>query len=871
MRIPWWKRERADEELDEELASHLRMATADRVARGEAPDEARHAARREFGNVGHIAEVTRDNWGGAWIDRLRQDVRYAARSLRRSAGFTAAAILTLALGIGSTTAVFSLVNGVLLRPLPFPNPEELFVISYQSGRSSAGTMPSMDDRNYLAFRERTRTFQRVATFDIQTLTLTRAGDPKRLRTARVTPDLVPVLGVTPAIGRSFRTEEGDPGAAPVVMISDGLWRDRFGADASVLGRTISIDDVPHTVVGVMRPGFDFPQNAEAWIPLAVLPGEHSVHARPMVGRLATDASPRQAQAELDAITPQLATFPGTRRDSWRARVIPLHDTLVGDVTRPMWVFAGAVGFVLLVACVNIANLLLLRGATREQELAVRATLGASRKRLLRQLLTESTVLSLAGGALGVLLASIGVRALLALAPAGRIPRIEAAHIDGWVLAFSVCLSTLVGLLIGSLPALRATGSLGRIHSNSTRSLTARWGVLPGVLVVSEIAVTLVLLTGAGLMIRSYIRMREVRLGFDPTNVLALTLDLPAQRYSTTAQMADFHGQMLSRLEAVPGVDAAGLVNWRPLGSMRIAGDFWPENGRKVPPNFRPDKLVVSDGYFGTMGIRLLQGRDFSPADDARGMKTAVISGSVARAVWTGMSPLGQRITLEERPGPDEWLTVVGVVDDIVQETVVNPARPAIYLPYPQVGRANWLGRLGVTYLVRASDGVGNVAAAMRDVMREVDANLAPLAIAPMDDLVASTIAEPLFQARLLGAFAILGVLLASVGVYGVLAYSVAVRRSEIGIRMALGARAGSVLANVVLRSFTLAAIGAAFGIAGALMVTRALSTMLYGVTPTDPLTLGSVAVLLCGIAVGAGLGPALRASRVDPASVLKGE
>lgn len=874
MRVPRWIRastdEERDEELDEELAAHLRMATADRVARGEGPDEARYAARRELGNLGHIKEVTRESWGGLWIDRFGQDVRYALRTLARARGLTLAVVLTLALGIGANTAVFTAVNGVLLRPLAFPHPDELFVISYQSGQSPFGGIPSMDDRNFLVLRERTRAFARVATFDNQGVTLTGTGDPARSWAARVTPELIPLLGVAPAIGRPFRAEEGRAGEAPVVIIGDRLWRHRFGAEVGALGRMVSIDGVAHTIVGVMPPGFDFPRKAELWIPLAIRADQGNVYSRPVIGRLAPRASDQQAEAELDALVPQLSTFAGVPRDSWIARVVPLRDALVGDVKRSLWVFAGAVGFVLLVACANVANLLLLRGISRSQELAVRATLGASRPRLLRQLLTESTVLSLAGGAVGVLLAAAGVRTLLALAPAGRIPRVDEVHIDGWVLTFTFVLSMLVGILFGILPALRVTGrSLGRSLLNGTRSVTSRWGALPSGLVVGEIALALVLLAGAGLMARSFVHMRTVELGFEPQNVVAMTLELPEGSYGTAAQMSEFHTRMLSRLEGLPGVEAAGLVNWRPLGSMRIAGDFWVDDGRAVPPYYRPDKMVVSAGYFRAMGIRLVRGRQFTPTDDAGGMKTVIVSESVARAVWPGDSPVGRRITLEEHPEPDEWLTVVGVVDDIVQEAVVTPPRPAIYVPYGQVTRSSWLGRMGVTFVAQTASGMQHVAAGMHQVLREVDPDLPPLSIAPMDELVTSTTAEPLFQARLLGAFAILAVVLASVGTYGVLAYSVAVRTHEIGIRLALGARASAVLAMVLKRSLVLAMTGVALGVGGAFGITRVLATFLYGVTPTDPLTFASVAVLLCAIAVGAGLIPAIRASRVDPLRAIK--
>ena len=869
MRLRWIRRRDRDADLDDEVRAHLLMAIDERLARGEPPHEAERAARREFGNVGHVKEITREMWGSLWLERLGQDLRYALRALCRAPAFSVVAILTLTLGIGVDTAVFSVVNGVLLRPLPFPEPDRLTVVSYDY-ESPFLAYPGLVDAHYLEYRRAQGAFEEIASIHRLDVALTGAGDPIRIRGANVTPEFGRVLRVAPAVGRSFSPNDAGANAERVVIISDRLWHERFGGDLRVVGQLITIEKRMHRVVGVMPPGFDFPYGAQVWLPLEIRLDPHNSSIRPVIGRLKPGVSRERARAELESFVQRLPLRPGERREQFRANVRPLKYMVVGDVERPLWVFAGAVAFVLLIACANVANLLLMRAVSRRHELAVRTALGAGRPRLVRQLLTESVTISLLGGALGIALAVIAVRVFIAAAPARRLPRIEQIHIDGAALAFALGLSVLTGMLFGVAPALRATArDVGDSLRHGTRSVAGGQGRLRGALVVAEIALALVLLAGAGLMVRSFAHMRAVDLGFHPTNVIAMTIDLPSGAYPDVPPMREFHRRVLERLANLADVDAAGAVNWRPLGGMLVSGDFKLEGDRTLPRGYQVDKRSVSPGYFGTMGIRLLRGRDFTARDDDRAPGVVVISESVARTLWPNADPIGRRISMKDHPTARDWLTIVGVVNDVVQQGVTIPAAAAIYQPYLQLTHPFFLGHM--TFVVRTTDDPRNVVPAMRDIVRDVDKDQPIEDIATMTALVAETTAESLFQTRLLATFSAFAVLLAAVGVYGVLAYAVTERTREIGIRIALGGTPAAVLGMVLGRTLRLATPGVVLGIAGALIGTRVLTKLLFGVKPGDPVTFAGVAALLVAVALIAGLIPARRASRVDPLVVLRAE
>ena len=801
---------------------------------------------------------------------LIQDIRYAARTLSRKPGFTAVAIIALALGIGANTAVFTVLSGVLLRPLPFPEPERLFLVSFAAQHGPFRNEPSLVDSDYLQFRREDRLFEHVAAFTANNVSLTGAGDPVPVAGASVTADFFAALGVQPVIGRSFLHDEDQPGRDHVALLSDKLWRSRFGADSRISGRTIKLDSVNFAVIGVMPAGFKFPYEAEIWTPMNVHLDPHNSFMLPVVGRLKPTASPQQAQVELETLVRRFFLAPGEDRGDRLARILPLKELVVRDIRNSLWIFAGAVGFVLLIACVNVANLLLARAAGRGQEMALRTALGAGRWRLVRQLLVESTLISLAGGAAGILLALWGVAALLTLAPEGKIPRLDQIHIDGWVLAFTILVSVATGIAFGLAPALQATRrELRESLSQGARTFTSRHEGLRSALVVSEIALALVLLTGAGLMLKSFLRLRALNPGFRAENVLTMTVELPDAVYHTASQLQDFHTRTLAKLSGLPGVIAAGAVNWSPLGGLLTKGDFQLDGGRHRPRGYIVDKLCVSPAYFRAMGIRLFRGRVFTERDSASAPGVAIVSQSVARTLWPGEDPIGKRISEEDHPKPGDWLTIVGVVDDIRQMNLADNPDPALYFPYTQVDRTFWLSSM--TFAVRTPSNPQQFAVAMRAALHDVDPDQPVMAMSTMQERIEASTAELRFQTRLLGTFSLLALVLSAVGIYGVLAYQVTQRTQEIGIRMALGAEKRDVLGMVLRRTLVLAGAGVVLGTAGALAVTRVLANSLFEVKPTDPLTFAAVAALLGCVALLAGLIPAQRATKVDPMVALRYE
>ena len=862
------QRSRMESEMDTELRFHIEAFAEDLVRAGTPREEALRRARVEFGGIEGVKEECREARGVSFVESLLQDLRYGIRVLRKNSGFAAIAILTLALGIGANTAVFTVVNGVLLRPMPFPEANRLFLVSLTPRNALFEWHPGVADTDYPAFREQDEVFEQIASFSIgTTANLTRAGDPTQIPVTYVTPEFFPTLRTNPALGRGFVAGEGEPGHDDVAVLSDELWKDRFESDPGILGKIIQLDGVGHTVIGVMPPGFSFP-GAKAWMPLAIRYDGHNSYTRPVVGRLKPGVSPQQAQAELEIFAERLPLGPGESRNDRLPQIIPLKDLLVANIRPSLLVFAGAVAFVLLIACANVANLFLARATGRGQEMAVRTTLGASRWRLVRQLLTESTLLSLAGGAAGILLAFWSVRALAALAPAGKVPRLEMIRIDGWVLAFTFSLSVITGIVFGLAPAFQATWrntreSLGQ----AGRSVTASHEGMRGVLTISEIALALILLTGAGLMLKSFLRLRAVNPGFSPHSVMTMTVDLPDSTYTTANQIQAFHTRTVEELSRLPGVLAAGAVNWVPLGQGLVMGTFQVE-GSQRPPGFMVDKPCVSPGYFRAMGMPVLRGRAFTENDNETAAGVVIVSHLVARTLWPGENPIGKRISMEDNPKPEDWLGVVGVVDDVKQQGLAKKSEPAIYQPYLQVSRPGFLSHM--TFVVRTASRPESVASGMRAVLRSVDKNQ-PISIASMDSLIATTTAEPQFQARLLATFALVALALTIVGLYGVLAYSVAQRTREIGVRMALGAQSVDVLQMLLRRALVIISVGIALGGAGAFALTRVLVNFLYEVKPNDLPTFAAVSLALSFAALAACYAPARRAMRVDPMVALRYE
>ncbi len=863
-----FRRNRNAQQLDDEIQFHLEQQIAENIASGMSRDEARYAAMRTFGNPTFLKEATRDTWGWTRLEEITRDVKYACRALSRAPGFTAVAVLTLALGIGANSAVFTVVNGVLLRSMPFPESDRLFLVSLTPRGGPFEWQPGVSDGDYLAFRDQDRAFEEIASFSRgTTATLTGAGDAVQIPVAYVTTEFFSLLRTSPEIGRGFLAGEREPGNDSVAVLSDELWKVRFGSDSKILGKRIRLDDVSRTVIGVMPPGFVFP-DAKAWLPLSIRIDEHNSFTRPVVGRLKTDISAQQAQAELETFAEQRPLGPDENRRDRMAQIIPLKDLLVANIRPSLLVFAGAVVFVLLIACANVANLFLARAASREQELAVRSTLGASRWRLLRQLLAESTLLSLGGGGAGILLAFWGVQSLPTLAPAGKLPRMEMIRIDGWVLAFTLSLSFITAVLFGLAPALQATRHCARESlSKGGRSLITGHERIRGALTISEIALALILLTGAGLMLNSFLHLRNVNPGFSPHSIMIMTVDLPDSTYGSANQIQAFHTQTLEELSRLPGVLASGAVDWIPLGENLAMGTFQVEGGHR-PRGFMVDKPCASPGYFRAMGIRLAAGREFTERDNGAAQGVVIVSQSVAQTIWPGENPMGKRISMEDDPKPGDWLSVIGVVEDVRQKGLGKQSDPAIYQPYLQVSSPGFLRHM--TFVVRTASHTESVASGMRAVLRNVDKNQ-PISVASMDSLVAIATADSRFQTRLLGTFALMALALTIVGIYGVLGYSVAQRTQEIGVRMALGAQKADVLHMLMKKALVLISLGIVIGGAGALTLTRVLAKFLFEVKPSDLPTFAAVALVLSFSALTACYLPVRRAMRVDPMVALRYE
>jgi len=870
MRVRAVFRSRAlDDDLDEELRWHVDHLIQANIERGMSPGAARRAALVAMGGLQQRREECRESRRMRLVDECAQDVRYAIRSLSHARTFTLAAIATLTLGIGASVAVFAVVNGVLLRPLPFPQPDRLYLVA-MSPPNRFGIPPALADHNYAALQRRDTPFTRLATFGTFDGGLVGAGDPVVVKAGSVTTEFFDVLGVPPVYGRTFNADDGKAGVEPTIVLSEALWREHYAGDLSVLGRDVTLNGVRRVVIGIMPAGFQFPAGVEAWTPQVVRLSAGNSLMFPVIGRLKPGVTSGQARAQFDSLRRDLPQQPPADASAWTIGLIPLKELLVGNLRRPLTIFAGAVIFVLLVACANVAHLLLARGSHRRRELAVRVALGATRSRIVRQLLVESAILAWAGGAAGLLVAHWTVPALLALAPGGRIPRLEMIRIDAWVLAFAFGASLLTALTCGLIPALRATRARTpeSLLPTAGRTFGAGQERLRRTLVIGEIAIALVLLAGAGLLLKSFLRLQAVETGFDTRHVVTLNLDLPEATYSEAPRLHVFHRDLLDRLKKVSDVTAVGLVNWRPLGTMHLNGDFSVE-GKDGEAEFLVDKPTVSGGYFAAMGIRLLQGREFDSRDTATGAPVAIVSRSVARYLDSSDNVLGRRVSLRTPARAEDWLTIVGVVDDVRQYGPSQASRPAIYKPFEQVAQRIFLSH--VSYVLRTSSDPRGTIPALRSALRDTDRNQAASSIALMDDVMFLATAEPRFHTRLLGTFAVLALMLAAVGVYGVLAYAVAQRTHEIGVRMALGARATAVVWMVLRGTLWMGAAGVALGSAGAFAATRLLTPFLFETTPTDLATFAAVAGTMFATALAAGAIPARRATRIDPLVALRHE
>jgi predicted permease len=809
-----------------------------------------------------------------------QDVRYGIRRLAHSPGFTIVAVLTLALGIGANTAIFSVIDAVLLRPLPFPQASRL--VSVRSVDTVRGGIPlnSASYPDFFDWRSENHVFSGITAFHDSDFTLTGIPQPQHLTGEMVTSGFFETLGVSPQIGRGFHPEEEKAGHE-VVILSHRLWQTVFQGDPKILGRLITLDGRGYTVVGVMPAGFHFPietpavelwtaisTDAEGKTPMTVQRGAHFLH---VVARLKPGVSLAQAQADMSRITANLkAQYPETNTHFGAARVVPELDLLVGNVKPALVVLFFAVGLVLLIACVNVANLLLARSMTRQKEMAIRAALGASQTRIARQLLVESVVLSLAGGLVGLLSAAWATTGLMRLVPQS-IPRMGQIGIDGSVFLFTLLVSVATGILFGLAPALHAskTGLVGPLNE-SGRGLSAGVGRqrVRSVLVVVEMGLALALLAAAGLLIRSFSRLEKVNPGFNPQNLLTFTFDLPVARY-TTEQQVNFYDRLLRRLDALPGVRSAASITPLPLSGDNIDIGF-SIVGQPTAPGNGPDSLfrLVSPGYFRTMGIPLIEGREFNAQDTRTSAPVVVVNQAFAQKYFPGEDAVGKRVV----PGASDHdvkklpeYEIVGVVGNVLSANLSDTPKPEYYAPYSQIMFS------GLAIVVRADMAPEGLASAVRGVVRGMDPDVPLYDMKTMDQYLGASVAEPRFSMLLLSIFAALALVLTAIGLYGVIAYAVAQRTHEIGIRIALGAGPADVLGQVLGAGARIALVGVACGTAGALAATRLLRGLLFGVSASDPATFAAVALLLFGVAMLACYVPARRAMRVDPVIALRQE
>jgi putative ABC transport system permease protein len=812
------------------------------------------------------------------MDTLLKDLRYAIRLFVKRPGFTAIAIITLALGIGANSAIFSVVNAIVLRPLPYRNPERLMVVwGNLNGSGIDESNLSVPEFNDL--RAQSSSFEQLAAYDEAGFNLTGFDQPERLPGALVSASFFPALGVTPQYGRGFLEQEDQFEHDQVVILSHALWQRRFGGDLSLVNRTITLDGQTVTVVGIMAPEFHFPnRETQIWKPIAFSPelqqeNNRGSHFLDVIARLKRGVSIDQARADLSAITARLTQEHSSNYPrGLRSIVRPLHEELVGDLRRSLFILLGAVGLVLAVACANVAHLLLANSASRHKEIAVRSALGANRGRVIRQLLTESLLLSGLGGVAGLALAVWGVQVLVALIPQDT-PRLEEIRLDYRVVLFTLGISLATGLLFGLAPALQSA----RTDLNETLKESGRGGSdgrsrlrLRNLLAVSEFALALVLLIGAGLMLKSFRRLQDVRPGFEPSHLLTMRVALPDQKYPDFNKSKAFFDQLFERLKTLPEIKAAGAVNLLPFSGSNGDRTFTIE-GRPIPEGQpHPDEQVrfVSPGYFGAMEIPFLTGRDFTARDLPDTPQVVIVNQAMVQKFWPNESPIGKRMSFSRRN--PKWYEVVGVVGNIKHRGLDLAEKPEIYLPVLQPLFAE--GNLPTMFLVvRTSAEPGALAPTLRNEVLAIDKDQPLSSVLTMDQRISDSVAPRRFNMFLLGLFAALALVLAAIGIYGIMTFSVAQRTHEIGIRMALGAGHRDVLKLVLRNGIGLAVIGIGIGLAVALAVTRLMSTLLFQVSPTDPLTFVIDALLLGAVAVFACYIPARRATRVDPLEALRYE
>ncbi len=882
MTFSFWHRRKRESELEEEIQSHLKMAAQDRTDRGETPDQARGAARRELGNVGLIKEVTREMWGWGSLERLMQDLRYGLRMLAKSPGFTVVAVLTLALGIGANTALFSVVNGVLFNPLSYPHPEQLVWLAESKPNFATG---SISFPNFRDWQKDNHTFSGMAVYRSYNFNILGLGDAEQVRARFITSDFFSVLGVNPVIGRTFAPGEDDIGRSPIVMISEKVWKRKFNASPDALGKNINLDGTGYMIVGVTPASFDFSglfRDVDIYAPLGqwtnpLLSNRGAGLGVHGVGRLKPGATIEQARADMARISSNLAaTYPDTNKGIGAA-LRPLKGTVVGDVRLVLLVLLAAVGFVLLIACVNVANLMLARAATRSREFAIRAALGAGQARLVRQLLTESILLAFAAGALGLLLAAWGTRAALQFLAQG-LPRASEVHLDARALLFTVLISLGCGIFFGLAPALKSRGrNLLDTLKEGGRGDSGTRHRAQGLLVIVEMAMALVLLISAGLMLRSLMALWNVNPGFDSHNVLAFGVALPpSMRNASAAEIRAALRNVDRQLAAVPGVKSISL-SW---GAVPLSSDdedlFWIEG--KPKPQTDDEKswsisYVVEESYLQVMGIPLQRGRFFTAQDNENASHVVVVDDLFAKKYFPDMDPIGQHIFLDNKGGRAE---IIGIVSHIKQWGLDSDdketLRAELYFPFMQLpDQAMQLSGSGTGVMVRYEPGAVTIGDSVRVAVKGISAEHVMSKAQTMDEIISDSLASQRFSMAVFGIFAALALALASVGIYGVISYLVQQRTQEIGVRVALGAKRSDVLRLILGEGMRMAGAGVILGLMASFGLTRLMASLLYGVSATDPLTFTAEAALLTIVALAACYIPARRAMRVDPMVALRYE
>ena len=797
---------------------------------------------------------------------IRHDVTFALRMLRKAPGFALSAVLAMALGIGTNTAIFTVVKQVLLEPLPYPDPSRIVSVEeYMHGRASAVSPPNGRD-----WRNGNATLENLSFYNEQVVTLTGAAAPSRIFAGVVDAEFARVMRVPPLLGRAFTADDMQTGARKVAAVGYGLWQSAFGGDRTIVGRQVTLEGEPYEIVGVMPPGFDFPDGSDAWVPLvfqatAYGDNQRGAHYLSAVGRLRPGVTAQQASADLDRIEQDLARRFPSKMTGYSVAAVPLLASMVKSVQRPLMILFGAVAFVLLIACVNVSNLLLARATTRTGEIAVRAALGAGRGRLVRQLLAESVVLSLTGGVAGLMLAAWGIRALMAVAPSD-LPRADNVHMDLPILAFSIALSIAAGVVFGTAPAILASRPDLTVFLRDTGrdgSAGGRRRGLRGALVTAQVALALVLLAGAGLAIRSLQRLTHVDPGFRTDNVLTFDLSLPEAGYPTLASQVQFFRDYTGRIDGIPGVAAAGAVMFPPVSGAGFGGSFTIVGRPEGADEGNAQVRSITPGYMEALSIPLKAGRLFTRDDTESAPRVALVSESAARRYWPGENPVGRQVRVHVNESIRAPREIVGVVGDVRTRAMDTEPVPVIYTPHTQYGPES------MTMVVRASGDPARLVPDVRAALAAIAPGVALGRVRSMDDLVAANVAEPRFRTLLLAIFAAISLVLAALGLYGVVAFSVNQRRAELGLRIALGADPRRVLSLVLREGMTPVAVGIALGLAGAASIARVMAALLFGVDPLDPLTFAAVAAALAAVGLVACYVPARRATRVDPARTLR--